>query len=102
MGLILFNTFSSDWEENTEYTLSISAGNNIVGKVAETNGRASIQRDLNNLKKRTNKDLLRVFSKDSCEVPHWGRIALRISNWLSSNSAEKDLEVMVDAQSNMS
>ncbi|KAK4832913.1 hypothetical protein QYF61_026556 [Mycteria americana] len=93
-GLILFNTFSSDREENREYILSISAGNTIVGKVAETNGRASIQGDLNNLKKWTNKDLLRDFSKDSCEVPHWGRIALRMSNWLSSNSAEKGLGFM--------
>ena len=102
MGLILFNTFSGDQEENTDYTLSISAGNTIVGKVAETNGRASIQRDLNNLKKSTNKDLLWDFGKDSCEVPHRGRIVLRISNCLSSNSAEKDLGVMVDARLNMS
>lgn len=55
--------------------------------MAETNARASIQKDLKILKKRTNKDR----SKNSCEAPHWGRTAPHISNWLSSNSAKKDL-----------
>lgn len=53
----------------------------------ETSPRASIQKDLKILKKRTNKDC----SKNSCEAPHWGRIAPHISNWLSSNFAERDL-----------
>lgn len=52
LGLILFTIFSSDWEEYPEYTLSISAGSTVVGKVAETNGKASIQKDLKNLKKK--------------------------------------------------
>lgn len=38
MGLILFNTFSSD-RENTECTLSVSAGYTTVGRVAASQSR---------------------------------------------------------------
>lgn len=72
MGLTLFNTFSSDGEEGTECPFSISAGDTIVGKLAEANARAPSRKTSKSSRKELTKTAVRTHMKLHTEagLPH--------------------------------
>ncbi|KAJ7411143.1 hypothetical protein BTVI_50955 [Pitangus sulphuratus] len=98
---VLFNLFISDLVKGIEYTFSKFADDTKLGGVADTpEGCAVIQWDLDRLKNWVDGNLMK-FNKDKHRVLHLGRNnpkyhhGLR-SDLLESNSAEKDLGILVD------
>ncbi|CAM5115200.1 unnamed protein product [Eretmochelys imbricata] len=113
LGLVLFNIFINDLEDDVDCILSKFANDTkLGGEVDMLEGRDRIQRDLDKLEDWAKRNVMR-FNKDKCRVLHlrWS-LHLRWKNpmhryrlgteWLGSSSAEKDLRVTVDKKLDMS
>ena len=101
LGLILFNIFINDLDEEIESSLSNFADDTKLGRVADTlEGFATIQHDLDRPESWTGRNLMR-FNKSKCRVLH-----LRRHNHMHEKSlgadllemsfADKDMGVLVD------
>ncbi|GAB0207878.1 mitochondrial enolase superfamily member 1 [Grus japonensis] len=100
LGPVLFNIFINDLDDGAECTISKFADDTKLGGVV------AIQRDLNKLEKRADRNLM-WFNKGKCQVLHLGRNKPRHQYMLEatqveSSLAEKDLGVLVDTKLNMS
>jgi len=107
LGLILFNIFINDLDEEIESSLSNFADDTKLGRVADTlEGFATIQHDLDRPESWTGRNLMR-FNKSKCRVLHLGRnnstYQYRLADdLLDMSSAEKDLGVLVNNRFPMS
>ncbi|GAB0199636.1 mitochondrial enolase superfamily member 1 [Grus japonensis] len=107
LGPVLFNFFVSHLGDGAECTLSKSADDTELGRVADwPEGCAAVQRDLDRLEQRADTNLMR-FNKETCEVLPLGRNRpwhqhVLGATQLESSLAEKDLGVLVDTRLNMS
>ncbi|GAB0189213.1 mitochondrial enolase superfamily member 1 [Grus japonensis] len=104
---MLFNIFISDLDDGIKCSLMQFADDTKLSGEADTSeGRATLQEDLDRLEEWVNKNLTK-FNKDKCKVLHLGKhnpgVQHRLgSTWLGSSSVERDLGVLVDKQLNMS
>ncbi|GAB0207930.1 mitochondrial enolase superfamily member 1 [Grus japonensis] len=107
LGPMLFNIFISDLHDGIKCTLMKFADDTkLSGEVDTSEGRATLQEDLDRLGEWANKNLMK-FSKDKCKVLHLGKhnpgVQHRLgSMWLESSSVERDLGVLVNNKLNMS
>ncbi|KAK4832908.1 hypothetical protein QYF61_026551 [Mycteria americana] len=70
-GTVVFKVFIKDLDDRRECTLSKSADGTKLGVVVSMlKGMAAIQRDLDNLDKWADRNLLK-FNKSKCKVLHW-------------------------------
>ena len=97
LGPVLFNIFINDLDDRAECTLSMFAGDIKLGGVADIpEGRAAIQRDLDELEKWADRNLMK-FNKQKCKALHLGRNTTRHQYTLEGSQLEtslsrKDLE----------
>ncbi|KAK4814746.1 hypothetical protein QYF61_026723 [Mycteria americana] len=107
LGPMLFNIFISDLDDGIKCTLMTFADDTkLSGEVDTSEGRATLQKDLNMLEEWANKNLMK-FNKDKCKVLHLGKhnpgVQHRLgSTQLGSSSVERDLGVLLDSKLNMS
>ncbi|KAK4830695.1 hypothetical protein QYF61_012864 [Mycteria americana] len=103
----LFSVFISDLDDGIKCTLMEFADDTKLGGEADTSeGRATLQEDMERLEEWTNKNLMK-FKKDKCKVLHLGKhnpgVQHRLgSTGLGSSSVERDLGFLEDKQLNMS
>ncbi|CAM5146012.1 unnamed protein product [Natator depressus] len=107
LGPVLFSIFINDLDDGMDCTLSKFADDTeLRGEVDKLEGKDRIQSDLDKLEDWAKRNLMR-FNKDKCRVLHlvqknpMHRYRLE-TDWLSSSSAEKDLETAVDKKLDMS
>ena len=107
LGQTLFNIFVSDLDDGIKSTLvKFADGTKLSGEADTSEGRATLQEDLDRLEEWANKNLMK-FNKDKCKVLHLGKhnpgVEHRLgSTRLGSSSVERDLGILVDKQLNMS
>ncbi|CAM5130292.1 unnamed protein product [Natator depressus] len=107
LGPVLFNFLVNDLDDGIPCTLNkFASDTKLGGKIDMLEGRDSVQSVLGKLEDWAKRNLMR-FNKDKCGVLHLGwknpRHCHRLgSDWLSSGSAEKDLEITVDKKLDMS
>jgi len=105
----LFNIFISDLDDEIKCTLMKLVDNTkLSGEVGTTEGRATLQKDLDRLEGWANKKLMKfqMYGLDKCKVSHLGKhhpgVQHRLgSTWLGSVSVETDLGVLVDNKLHM-
>ncbi|GAB0183672.1 cAMP-dependent protein kinase inhibitor alpha [Grus japonensis] len=103
---MLFNIFISDLDDGIKCTLMKFADDTkLSGEVDTSEGRATLQEDLDKLEEWANKNLMK-FSKDKCKVLHLGKHNPGVqhglgSTWLESSSVEGDLGILVGNKLNM-
>ncbi|GAB0196208.1 mitochondrial enolase superfamily member 1 [Grus japonensis] len=106
LGPRLFNVFINDLDDGIKCTLMTFADDTeLSGEVDTSEGRATLQEDLDRLEEWANKNLMK-FNKDKCKVLHLGKhnpgVQHRLgSTQLESSSVERDLGVLVDSKLNM-
>ncbi|KAK4825175.1 hypothetical protein QYF61_024655 [Mycteria americana] len=104
---MLFSIFISDLDDGIKCTLMKFANDTkLSGEVDTSEGRATLQEDLDRLNEWANKNLMK-FNKDKCKVLHLGKHnpggQHRLgSTRLGSSSVERDLGVLVDNKLSMS
>ncbi|PKU47465.1 rna-directed dna polymerase from mobile element jockey-like [Limosa lapponica baueri] len=102
---MLFNNFISDLDNGIKCTLTKLANKiKLSGEVDTSEGRATLQEDLDRLEEWANKNL-RKFNKGKCKVLHLGKHDPGVQHRLGSTrlrSSSVDLGVLVDKQLNMS
>ncbi|GAB0184934.1 hypothetical protein GRJ2_000958700 [Grus japonensis] len=86
--------------------MKFSDDSKLSGEVDASEGRATLQEDLDRLEEWANKNLMK-FNKDKCKVLHLGKhnpgLQHRMgSTCLESSSVERDLGVLVDIKLSMS
>ncbi|GAB0204081.1 mitochondrial enolase superfamily member 1 [Grus japonensis] len=107
LGQTLFNIFISDLDDGIKcIPMKFADDTKLSGEVDTSEGRATLQEDLDRLEEWANKNLMK-FSKDKCKVLHLGKHNPGVkhrpgSTWLESRSVERDLGVLVDSKLNMS
>ncbi|GAB0186054.1 mitochondrial enolase superfamily member 1 [Grus japonensis] len=107
LGPTLFNIFISDLDDGIKCTLMKSADDTkLSGEVDTSEGRATLQEDLDRLEEWADKNLMK-FNKDKCKVLHLGKHNPGAqhglgSTWLESSSGERDIGVLVGKKLNMS
>ncbi|GAB0184910.1 mitochondrial enolase superfamily member 1 [Grus japonensis] len=107
IGPKLFNIFVSELDGGIKCTLMKFADDTKPsGEVDASEGRATLQEDLDRLEEWANKNLMK-FNKDKCKVLHLGKhnpgVQHRMgSTWLEISSVERDLGVPVDNKLNTS
>ncbi|KAK4818612.1 hypothetical protein QYF61_016583 [Mycteria americana] len=107
LGPKLLNIFISDLDDGIKCTLvKFADDTKLNGEVDTSEGRATMQEDLDRLEEWANKNLMK-FNKDKCKVLHLekhnpGEQYRLGSTWLGNSSVERDLGVLVDKQLNMS
>ena len=73
LGPVLVNIFISDSEEVVELTVIRSAAHSkMVGAINMLGSRATVQGDLDRLKERADRSLMKL-NKDKCKILHLGR-----------------------------
>ncbi|GAB0187969.1 mitochondrial enolase superfamily member 1 [Grus japonensis] len=106
-GPTLFNIFISDLDDGIKCTLMKFADDTkLSGEVDTSEGRATLQEDLDRLEEWANKNLMK-FSKDKCKALDLAKYnpgaQYRLgSTWLESSSVERDLGVLVESTPDMS
>ena len=104
---MLFSVFVSDVGDGIKCTLMKFADDTkLSGEVDTSEGRATLQEDLDRLEEWANKNLTK-FNKNKCKVLHLGKhnpgVQHRLgSTQLGSSSVERDLGVLMDNKHNMS
>lgn len=101
LGPIPFNIFLSDLDDGIKCTL-MKIATRLIRKVDVSEGRATLQQDLDRLEDRVHKNLMK-FNKDKCKVlclgSHSPGVQHRLgSTWLGTSSMKKSLEVLVDSK----
>ena len=97
----MFNISINDLDDGAECTLSKFPDDVKLGRVADTSEvHAAIQRDLNRLEKRADRNLMK-FNNRKCKALHLGRNntmheCVQGATQLESSFAKKDLKVPVD------
>ncbi|PKU44324.1 rna-directed dna polymerase from mobile element jockey-like [Limosa lapponica baueri] len=106
MGPNAFNIFISDLDDGIKHTLMKFADDTKLSEEVDTSeGKATLQEDLDKLEKWANKILMN-FTKDKCQVLHLAKHNPGVqhtlgSTWLGSRSVEKDMGVLVNNKLNM-
>ncbi|CAM5085162.1 unnamed protein product [Eretmochelys imbricata] len=101
LGLVLFNIFINHLDDGMDCTLSkFMDDSKLEGEVDTLGDKDRVQSDVDKLEDWAKRNLMR-FNTDKCRVLHLGRKnsmhCYRLeTDWLSGNSAEKDLGITVD------
>lgn len=102
LGSVLLNVFINDLYDGTECTINKFADNAELGRAVNMlDVRAALQRDLNELKKRTDGNFIEN-DKSKCKFLHLGWNKPMQPRWAGANclgrsSAEQDLKTHVNA-----